>query len=138
MEFVELTEKQKEHICHAIEHHEEYSFGGGVTVSDIESKILQDADNIDAAGAIGIVRTITFGIAHGVPFYDEKEPLVKSEYEEGGKFDPSTLHHCVNKLSRLHETMNTQTGKKLCKQRCEFIEAFVNQYLSELNINHKN
>lgn len=130
---VEILDEEKEHICYAIEHHEEYSFGGGkVTVKDIESKILQDADNIDAAGAIGIARTFTFSAAHCIPFYTPEVPLTTGAYKEGN-FDESVIHHCINKLARLDQTMNTLTGKEICKQRCEFIKTFVNQFLKEYN-----
>ena len=130
---IDITSEEKEHICYAIEHHEEYSFGGGtVTVTDIESKILQDADNIDAAGAIGIGRTFAFGAAHNCPQYTPEIPPEEGEYNEA-TFDESTIHHCVNKLARLDQTMNTKTGKEICTQRCEFIRLFVNQYLKEYN-----
>lgn len=131
---VDLTDEEKGHICYAIEHHEEYSFGGGkVTVTDIESKILQDADNIDAAGAIGIGRTFAFGAAHNRAFYHPEVPLVEGEYSENGSYDEDTIHHCVNKLARLDQTMNTKTGKMICKQRCKFVKKFVKQFLKEYN-----
>ena len=82
---LDITDKQKEHILHAIEHHEEYSFGGGVTVTDIESKILQDADNLDAVGAIGIVRTFKYGISHGLKDFDETIPLYQNKFTEEKK-----------------------------------------------------
>jgi len=129
---IDLTQKEKDHICYAIEHHEEYSFGGGkVTVTDIESKILQDADNLDGTGAIGIGRTFAFGSAHKIPFYDQSFPLQQGEYFEDGNLDPSTIHHCINKLARLDQTMNTKTGKEICKSRCEFIKTFVAQFIKE-------
>ena len=68
---LDLTEEEKEHICSAVEHHEEYSFGGGkVTVTDIESWILQDADNLEASGAIGLTRTISFSLFHNQLLYN--------------------------------------------------------------------
>ena len=126
-----LTNKEKEHICYAIEHHDEYSFGGGsVTVTDIESLILQDADNLDGCGAIGIARTFSFGSAKKIPYYLNDIPLEQGTYSESGNFDLSTIHHCV---MRLYETMNTETGKQICKERSSFIKTFVDQFVKEYN-----
>ncbi|MFA6860127.1 MAG: HD domain-containing protein [Clostridia bacterium] len=129
---IDLTNEEKDHICYAIEHHEEYSFGGGkVTVNDIESKILQDADNLDGTGAIGVARAFAFGSAYKIPLYDENLSMEQGEYSESGNFDESTIHHCVNKLMRLDQTMNTKTGKEICKQRCAYIKNFVDEFISE-------
>ena len=109
---LDITNEQKQHILYAIEHHEEYSFGqGGVQVKDIESKILQDADNLDAIGAIGIVRNFKYGFAHGLPDYISSVPLYQNEFTES-KNDISTIHHMNNKLLRLGQYMNTKTAKK--------------------------
>ena len=129
---IELTEKQKKHIIYAVEHHEEYSFGdGGVKVEDIESKILQDADNLDAIGAIGIVRTFKFGFANNVIDYDPNVPLYQNEYNES-KIDASTIHHINNKLLRLGQYMNTKTAKKLAKAKIKLMKDFMNMYIEEV------
>ena len=117
IEDLDITDKQKEHILYAIEHHEEYSFGDvGVKVTDIESKILQDADNLDAIGAIGIVRTFKHGIAHNVIDYDPSVPLYQNEYNEQNE-DASTIHHIYNKLLRLGDNMNTKTARELAVKK---------------------
>ena len=128
---LDITNEQKEHILYAIEHHEEYMFGeGGVKVQDIESKILQDADNLDAIGAIGIIRTFKYGIVHNVVDYDPNVPLYQNEYNES-KEDASTIHHIYNKLIRLGEYMNTQTAKDLAKSKTKFMKEFIEMYIQE-------
>lgn len=128
---LEITDKQKEHILYAIEHHEEYSFGkGGNVVSDIESKILQDADNLDAIGAIGIVRTFKYGFAHNIPDYDPM-PLYQNEYEEKDH-DVSTIHHIHNKLIRLGDCMNTKTAKELADSKIKLMKDFTDMYIEEI------
>lgn len=130
-----ITREQKQHILFAIEHHEEYSFGrDGVNVTDIESKILQDADNLDAIGAIGIVRTFKYGIAHNVIDYDPNVPLYQSEYDESVE-DASTLHHINNKLLRLGEHMNTNSAKKLASKKTELMKQFMEMYIEEVTGN---
>ena len=129
---VQLTSNQREHILYAIEHHEEYSFGeGGVSVKDIESKILQDSDNLDAIGAIGIVRTFKYGMVHNVIDYDPNVPLYQNEYSES-KGDASTIHHINNKLLRLGEYMNTETAKELSKEKIKLMTDFMNMYIEEV------
>ena len=132
---VDLTEKQKEQIFYAVEHHEEYSFGeGGVQVQDIESKILQDADNLDAIGAVGIVRTFKYGMAHNVVDYDPNVPLYQNEYSESVE-DASTIHHINNKLLRLGEHMNTQTARELAKEKVKLMKDFMEMYIEEVSTN---
>lgn len=128
---LDITEKQKEHILYAIEHHEEYAFGKDVvSVEDIESKILQDADNLDAIGAIGIVRTFKYGMAHNVIEYDPNVPLYQNEYSES-KGDASTIHHINNKLLRLGQYMNTATAKELAEKKIELMKTFMQLYIEE-------
>lgn len=128
---LDITETQKEHILYAIEHHEEYAFGKeSVSVEDIESKILQDADNLDAIGAIGIVRTFKYGMAHNVIEYDPTVPLYQNEYSES-KGDASTIHHINNKLLRLGQYMNTATAKELAGKKIDLMKTFMQLYIEE-------
>ena len=120
-------------ICYCIEFHENYNWNGN-NVEDINTLILQDADNLDAIGAIGVGRTFSYGGAHNVKMYDEEAPLNSSEdYAEENGDDPSTIHHFYHKLFRLANNMNTETARKQAIERTEFMKVFVNEFLQEWN-----
>ncbi|MCD4704790.1 HD domain-containing protein [bacterium] len=128
---VELSLEQKNKILHCIEFHEEYDFTkNGQTVDDIETLILQDADNLDAIGAIGIGRTFSFGGAHGLPMWKDEKPFDQKLYDIS-KNDPSTIHHFYNKLLKLENNMNTKTARKMAHQRHKFMKKFLKQFFAE-------
>lgn len=129
---LDISEEQKKHILYAVEHHEEYAFGAGVSVNDIESKIVQDADNLDAIGAMGIARAIRYCVAKGYPDYIKEVELYRNEYTEG-KEDISAVHHIHNKLLRLGDYMNTDTAKEIAKKRNKIMEDFRDAYIEEIN-----
>lgn len=100
----------------------------------IELQIVQDADNLDAIGAMGIARTFEFGGAKGLEMYKPGENLVFSaDYVEDPKIKTSTIAHFYEKLLKLAENMNTETGKKLAQQRHEFMKQFLKQFFAEWN-----
>lgn len=128
-----ITETQKEQILFAIEHHEEYNFGkDGNNATNIESQILQDADNLDAIGAIGLIRALRYGILYGEPMYNPNVDFYRTEYEESSD-DASTLHHINNKLLRLGEHMNTKTARELAVDKTKFLQDFLNRYVDEFH-----
>jgi len=120
-------------VLHCVEFHEEYGFSeNGRTVSDLETLIVQDADNLDAIGAIGIGRTFSYGGAHGVVMYDPEIPLdSESAYDEHNGKDPSTVHHFYHKLLRLGDQMNTATARAMAKDRHDYMQGFVERFLKE-------
>lgn len=126
------TDKSKiPHILHCIEFHEEYTFSGkGIMVTDIETLILQDADNLDAIGAIGVGRAFAYGGAHGMPLWLPEVPFSTEKYDEA-KQGISTIHHFNDKLLRLEANMNTETGKRRAKQRQEFMQLFYQTFMEE-------
>ncbi len=130
-----LSDEQINKICHCIEYHEEYNFNkNNNQVSDIETLILQDADNLDAIGAIGIARTFTFGGAHNRPIYDPNTPLpINEEYHEEDAIEASSIHHFYNKLFKIKDNMNTKTGYELACEREKFVKTYTDNFLSEWN-----
>lgn len=120
-------------ICYCIEFHENYNWNGN-NVKDINTLILQDADNLDAIGAIGIGRTFSYGGAHSTKMYDEEIPInTDDNYAEENGDDPSTIHHFYHKLFKLADNMNTETAKKQAIERTKFMKVFVDEFLQEWN-----
>ena len=133
---IDLTDEQVNKICYAIEQHEEYNWNGK-NVDDINTLILQDADNLEAIGAIGIGRTFSYGGSHNVIMYDDKVPLNQNDdYSESNGDDESTIHHFYHKLFKLGGNMNTTTAKNLANRRIEFMKTFVKEFLDEWNANY--
>lgn len=126
-----LSDKQKEKIMHCIEFHEEYGFSkAGKSAGDLETLIVQDADNLDAMGAIGIGRTFSYSGAHHLPMHDPEKPFDRKFFSED-KNDFSTIHHFYSKLFKLKDNMNTVTAKRLAITRHRFMKQFLKQFFAE-------
>jgi uncharacterized protein len=95
-----------------------------------EGKILQDADRLDALGAIGIARTFSVGGSENRTFYNPGDPLWKSKRDLNDR--EWTLDHFQTKLLRLKKSMHTKTGRKMAKERAKFMELFIRQLRKEL------
>jgi len=113
-------------IVYAIRVHR---FGSGIVPHSIEAKILQDADRLDAMGAIGIARAFSYGGARGAKIYDPEEIP--------GEYDPakvrSTITHFREKLLQLKDNMNTKSARRLAEDRHRFMESFLERFLAEIN-----
>ena len=128
-----VPEEKQEKILQCVAKHEEYSFSpNGNTAHDLETLILQDADRLDAIGAVGIARCFTYGGANNVLIWDPSVPFSSGKYEETAH-DPSEIHHFYNKLLRLKDTMNTKTGRKMAKTRHKFMEIYLKEFFKEWN-----
>jgi uncharacterized protein len=115
---------------------ETVSFKGGrvIELDSIEAMIVQDADRLDALGAIGIARTFAFGGKKGHPIYDtELNVRGKMTLEEYRNGDSSSVNHFYEKLLKLKDKMNTAHAKQLAEERHQFMESFLEQFYSEWN-----
>ncbi len=128
---VDLTQEQIDKICYCIEFHEEYNWNKN-NVTDLNTWILQDADNLEAIGAIGVARAFVYGGAHKIEMYDEAIPLnEKEDFIEALGDNESTIHHFYHKLFKLGDYMNTQTAKEMAKKRIDFMKEFTEVFFDE-------
>ncbi len=100
--------------------------------NSIELQIVQDADRLDAIGAIGIARTFNYGGFKNRAIYNpEIAPKFNMTKEEYKKSEAPTINHFYEKLLLLKEKMNTETGKKMAQNRHQFMELFLSQFYAE-------
>lgn len=106
--------------------------GEGDTMESLEGRIVQDADRLDAMGAIGIARTFAYGGSVGSPIYDPKIPPKTNQSKESYVKDRShTINHFYEKLLLLKERMHTVAGKEMAIERTEFMKDFLEQFYKE-------
>ena len=122
-------------IDHVIAIIENISFKGGKVerkFSSIELDIVQDADRLDAIGAIGIARTFNYGGFKNRTLYNpEIAPNLSMTKEEYKNNEAPTINHFYEKLLLLKQQMHTETGKKIAQKRHQFIELFLSQFYTE-------
>lgn len=122
-------------IQHVIKIIENISFKGGNQerkFSSIELDIVQDADRLDAIGAIGIARAFNYGGFKNRAMYNpEIAPNLKMTKEEYKNSNSPTLNHFYEKLLLLKDKMNTKTGKKIAQERHFYMEGFLSQFYGE-------
>jgi uncharacterized protein len=108
-----------------------HSFSLGVAPPSIEAAVLQDADRLDALGAVGLARTWTMTGVMGRSFAHHAEPLARSRPLDDRRF---ALDHFVGRLLSLHLTLNTARGRELARTRTPIIEAYFGQLLEDLGV----
>ena len=119
-------EKEIKIISDAIRDH---SFSRGIVPSTIEGKILQDADRLDAIGAIGIARAFSVGGSGKRPFYNNSDPFCQRRNPDDTNW---TLDHFYKKLLLLEKKMNTNAAKKEAARRTKIMKKFLEDFKKEI------
>lgn len=114
-------------IRHAIEAH---SYSAGIAPRTLEARVVQDADRLDALGAIGIARCIAVGAVLGRPLYHASDPFCAvRDPDDGG----ASLDHFHAKLLKLAGTMQTDSGRREAERRTGFMRDYLEQLRSEID-----
>ena len=120
-----MEEGRLAQVAHAIEAH---SFSAAITAQSLEARILQDADRLEALGAIGIARTFAVAGQMGAALFDQTDPLAQRRPLEDRKF---ALDHFETKLLKLPAMMQTATGRAIAEERAEWMMSFRSRLLLE-------
>lgn len=113
-------------IRHAIEAH---SFSAGIAPETVEARVVQDADRLDALGAIGLARCIAVGAGLGRPVYEPQDPFCRARVPDDRG---ASVDHFYTKLLKLAGTMQTAAGRREAERRTAFLRAFLAQLESEI------
>lgn len=128
-----LTKLHIDEILHTLENIG-FKGGNGIVLETLEGKIVQDADRLDALGAIGTARTFMYSGARGQAMYDpEIEVRTEMTYEQYRKEKSTAINHFYEKLFLLTDTLQTEAAKKIALERHAFMQQFVDQFLKEWN-----
>jgi uncharacterized protein len=129
---LEVPQKMIEHVTAIIAGLSFKGAGVETPMSTIEGQCVQDADRLDAIGAIGIARAFAYGGHKGRALYDpEVPPQPHASFEAYKKNAGPTINHFYEKLLLLKERMNTATGKRLAAERHVVLEEFLAEFLAE-------
>jgi uncharacterized protein len=131
LQTIPLTDHEKKHIKQIIG---TISFKGGqgTALSTIEAEIVQDADRLDAIGAIGIARAFAYGGKKGQPIYDPSINVrAEMSLEEYRKGKSTSIHHFYEKLLKLKNLLNTSTARQMAESRQLMMETFLEQFYQE-------
>lgn len=126
MEQLDFPEEKREAVAYAIANH---SFSKGVVPSTMEGKVLQDADRLDAIGAIGMARLFSTCASMERPFYHEADPFCEAREPNDKAYG---LDHVYVKLLRIPDTLHTDIARFLASRRMEWIRAYLREMAVEL------
>jgi uncharacterized protein len=132
LEELNVEEDNIVHICEIIKNLSFKGAGVPAIMTTIEGKVVQDADRLDAIGAIGIARVFAYGGYKGRDIYNpEIKPILHDSSEQQKNAVGTTINHFYEKLFLLKDLMNTETAKAMAEQRHEYMEKFVEEFLYE-------
>ncbi|HHX8654878.1 TPA: HD domain-containing protein [Vibrio diabolicus] len=126
LESIDYPRQYHDAIAHAIEAH---SFSANIRPNTLEAKVVQDADRLDALGAIGITRCIQVSTEFDAQLYDNKDIFAQQRELDDKQF---TLDHFQTKLFKIVETMNTESARREAQKRKAFMQAYIEQLHDEV------
>ncbi|HHF3073092.1 TPA: HD domain-containing protein [Vibrio diabolicus] len=126
LESIDYPQQYHDAIAHAIEAH---SFSANIRPNTLEAKVVQDADRLDALGAIGITRCIQVSTEFDAQLYDDKDIFAQQRELDDKQF---TLDHFQTKLFKIAETMNTESARREAQKRKTFMQAYIEQLHDEV------
>lgn len=125
-DFPAFSPARLEAVCHAIEAH---SFSAGIAPVTLEAKIVQDADRLEALGAIGLARVFAVSGAMGAALFDAEDPFANARALDDKRY---ALDHFQTKLLALPGTMQTARGRELAQHNADFLLTFMAKLSAEL------
>jgi uncharacterized protein len=128
---VALPAEERTKVLYAVEVHR---FSKGITPVTLEARILQDADRLDAIGAIGIARVFMTGGTLERALYNPRDPFCKNREPDDKKWN---LDHFYNKLLKLESGMHTKTARELAGRRSEVLKRYLRDLEEEIGIGLK-
>lgn len=132
MKAIGYTSDEMKHIYEIIDN---MSYKGGTNdhiVLSLEGQIVQDADRLDALGAIGVARAFAYGGSQGRPMHDpDQMPADFEDFEAYKNHKGATVNHFYEKLFKLKDLMNTETGSRMARSRDAFMKSFLDEFYSE-------
>lgn len=135
LEDLGLSQEIKDNILFTIQH---MSYSKNLTSQfdlSLEGQYVQDADRIDALGAIGIARTFAYGGHANNEIYNPDIPVIDAKNKDEYRNHPSTaINHFHEKLLKLESTMNTASGKAIAHERTLYMEDFLKHFMSEWKV----
>lgn len=133
---MDISEKEIDEIIHITENISYKGANVSENTLTIEGKIVQDADRIDAIGAIGVARAFAYGASKGRELYNpEIEPEMHNDFLSYKNSKGHTINHFYEKLLLLKDRMNTESAKEIAIKRHEFLVCFLDNFNSEWNLN---
>lgn len=126
-----VSDEDRNHIL-SILHQVSFEGDDSVIPDTLEGKCVQDADRLDALGAIGIARAFAYGGAHHRVMYDpDEKPLLHMDKDTYHNHISTTINHFYEKLFLLKDMMTTESGKKIAIERDQYMHDYIDHFLSE-------
>jgi uncharacterized protein len=134
LERYKIPEEIIVHVCEIVDGVSYKGAGVPTLMQTIEGQVVQDADRLEAMGAIGIARCFAYGGSRGRPIYDPMKKATRHNTKDEYKASNSpSINHFYEKLLLLKDRMNTKTGKKIAENRHHFMEKYLEEFYKEWN-----